>query len=124
MKESHKTIINLRKQGYSYGAIAKAMDLSVNTVTTICRRNGIKLSEIGPMVSKREADLSFCKYCHQPFSNPWHRKQKFFCSVKCHDHYWNEQKRARRIHDKLTAHLVYPTEPTASENQKGDNSPP
>lgn len=106
MNASHETIIDLRKQGYSYGAIADAMDLSINTVTTICRRAGIKLSEIGHKVSKREADLSFCLYCHQPFTNPWHRKTKLFCSTKCHDDYWNEKKKARRIQEKLMANLT------------------
>lgn len=110
MNPRHMEVVRLRKEGFSYGVIAEATGLSINTVITICRRNGIKLKDIGQVVSKRENDLSYCKYCHQPFTNPWHRKTKLFCSSACHDKWWNElrKKAAReelekekRLHEKL-----------------------
>ena len=97
MNLNHSDIIAMRKDGYSYGAIASITGLSINTIAAVCKRAGITIKDIGPSISKREMDISYCKYCHKPFSNPWHRKSKLFCSSTCHDKWWNEKKRKEKL---------------------------
>ena len=92
----HQTIINLRLSGMSYGAIAKSMGLTKSTVATICRRAGIKVTD-PEVIKKGENEIFYCKNCYQPFLNPWNRKTKLFCSPTCHDKWWNEERRKRKL---------------------------
>lgn len=91
-----ENIKKLRENNYSISQIARTLDISVNTVKSICRRYGFTTSEevrgsIPPVIT--QDTLSKCKYCGRLMDNPWHRKQKSFCSDKCRYDYWNQEKR-------------------------------
>lgn len=96
---SHNTqvenIKKLRESNYSLSQIARMLDMSVNTVKSICRRYGFTAEE--PFQNHRETaplDIMLkCKYCGKLMDNPWNRKQKSFCSDKCRYDYWNREKR-------------------------------
>lgn len=94
LNPSHEKIISLRKENYSYNAIAEMMGLSRNTVQSICQRAGVKCTDIEKRVDKEQSDnVKVCKYCGELFVNPWNRKGKVFCSDKCRTNWWNEQRK-------------------------------
>ena len=61
-------IIRLRSEGQSFGKIAAALELSVNTVKSFCSRN-------------KHSRLCYC--CGTPIIQPPHTRQKKFCSNRC-----------------------------------------
>ena len=85
-------IIKLRRENYTYEAIAERLGISVNTIQSICRRAGVVVE------NKQKKDvidynyLSICASCGQPFSNPHHRKTKRFCSQQCRWDFNNARK--------------------------------
>lgn len=47
MTEEQKIqIVDLRERGYSYGQIANALNISINTIKSFCRRNGLVSTKI------------------------------------------------------------------------------
>ena len=80
-KKQQETIRRLRESGMSYNAIAERMDISPNTVKSVCRRNGIQ-------------DLSaraVCLNCHKPLSDNFGPRRRFCCNT-C-KHQWAYQNR-------------------------------
>ena len=74
-------IAELRHENYSYQFIADTLGMPMNTVKSICRRQGF--SADGPRKTKAEkAKATFCKCCLKPLSNDT-RKDKRFCSEHC-----------------------------------------
>lgn len=77
-KKEKEQINELRSQGYGYKKIAQVLDLSVNTVSSYCRRNEIE-----------KYRCAVCKQCGAELKQtPKHRKKKF-CSDKCRFTWWN-----------------------------------
>jgi len=90
MTEEQKTqIINLRDEGYSYGEIASALNISVNTVKSFCRRND-KAKEDKENLEEEQYDN--CKYCGRKLEKNHRGKPKKFCSEKCRREWWKENK--------------------------------
>lgn len=90
-------ITNLRAENYPYSAIAKQIGSTTDTVKSICRRKNINPNPgIAPKTKKEIENLMICKYCSKPFTNPWNRKGKTFCSDECRTNYWNEKKSEER----------------------------
>lgn len=77
--EQKQQIIYLRRDGVGYGHIAKEVGISINTVKSFCRRNG--------MASK--PDGSVCENCGKPIAQNPGRKRKRFCSSACRNAWWN-----------------------------------
>ena len=70
-------IIRLRSEGQSFGKIAAALELSVNTVKSFCSRN-------------KDSRLCYC--CGTPIIQPPHTRQKKFCSNRCRMKWWYAHK--------------------------------
>ncbi len=85
-------IITLRAAGQSYARIAGALNLSVNSVKSFCRRNALSGSA-GSSVKhiKAEAPLgaTACEQCSCPVQQTPGRKHKRFCSDACRTAWWN-----------------------------------
>ena len=79
-KRHKDQVLELRKIGTSYGQIAKTLDMNLNTVKAICRRNR----------EKEQRVFGNCLYCGKPVEQIAKRKQKKFCCDKCRNQWWNE----------------------------------
>ena len=85
-------IIALRAAGQSYARIAEALELSVNSVKSFCRRNALS-SGVGKPVAQIESETTqnatFCEQCGQLTVQTPGRKHKRFCSDACRTAWWN-----------------------------------
>ena len=85
-------IIALRAAGQSYTRIADALNLSVNSVKSFCRRNALS-SGVGSSIKhiKTETPLgaTVCEQCGQLTVQTPGRKRKRFCSDACRTAWWN-----------------------------------
>lgn len=82
--EQRMIVSALRAQGMGYGAIARKVGISENTVKSFCRRNAQK--EDKPVTG---ADEHQCLCCGTPVAQNAGRKEKKFCSDKCRNKWWN-----------------------------------
>ena len=82
--EQRMIVSSLRAQGMGYGAIARKVGISENTVKSFCRRNAQK--EDKPVTG---ADEHQCLCCGTPVAQNAGRKEKKFCSDKCRNKWWN-----------------------------------
>lgn len=69
-------ITKLRLEGYSYKEIADALKISINTVKSFCRRNGL--------TGTSEKKKHICINCGTEID-----EGKKFCSSKCRQEWWN-----------------------------------
>lgn len=84
-QQQKERITEYRASGASYGQIAKALGLSVNTVKSYCQRNPIG-QEQPKLVEVARTDR--CAQCNARLvQTPGHR-QKRFCSTKCRNRWW------------------------------------
>lgn len=72
-----------RSEGLGYGAIATKMGLSVNTVKSFCRRNGLT------GVAKEKAFI-FCRQCGKPLEQEEKKRARKFCCEACRRAWWKE----------------------------------
>lgn len=80
MKGEQKQRLNaLRRSGAGYGQIADALEISINTVKSFCRRHGLSSA----------AKPSVCEQCGRTIEQNPGRKRKRFCSVLCRNKWWN-----------------------------------
>lgn len=80
MKGEQKQRLNaLRRSGAEYGQIADALEISINTVKSFCRRHGLSSA----------AKPSVCEQCGRTIEQNPGRKRKRFCSVLCRNKWWN-----------------------------------
>ena len=82
--EQRMIVSALRAQGMGYGAIARKVGISENTVKSFCRRNAQK--EDKPVTGAGEHR---CLCCGAPVAQQAGRKEKKFCSDKCRNKWWN-----------------------------------
>lgn len=83
-------IARMRKEGYSYSAIAKEIGVNENTVKTFCRRNG--LTGAAAMMPEPEFPgivKKPCQCCGKTMIQYPGRKEKKFCSDACRNRWWN-----------------------------------
>ena len=87
-------IAEMRLQNYSYSFIGRALDLSPNTVKSICRRRGIEAE--GPRKTKTEKkNAPLCKNCHRLLVGG--RSDRTFCSEKCRSEWWKSNRKIIEI---------------------------
>ena len=79
-------IAKLRESGMSYTQISKAMDLSINSIKTYCRRHGLGGTAA---FSVETTETVACAHCGKPVVQNPGRKVKKFCSDKCRMLWWN-----------------------------------
>ena len=98
-QQQKERIAECRATGASYGQIAKALGLSVNTVKSYCQRNP---SGKEPPKPVEAVCVDRCPQCNAPLvQTPGHR-QKRFCSHKCRVAWWKAHPEAM-IRKKLTS---------------------
>ena len=85
-------IIALRAAGQSYARIAGALNLSVNSVKSFCRRNALS-SGVGKSLEQLKSETTqnaaSCEQCGCPVQQTPGRKHKRFCSDACRMAWWN-----------------------------------
>lgn len=80
-----KRITELREQGIGYGKISRILGLSLNTVKSYCRRNGLG----GMRLPIKDEDIHVCKFCGKEVKQNPGRKKKMFCDSSCRQRWWN-----------------------------------
>lgn len=95
-----KAIEKLRNKGAGYKAIAQKLGLSVNTVKSHCRRNGLT----GKQSGTDAIEVLFCKKCGKKLTQTEGAKQKSFCSDECRLSWWKDhpEKVKRKAYYELT----------------------
>jgi len=78
-----ENIIHLRGLGKSYTEIAAAIEVSVNTVSSFCRRVNLDGQ------SKDIRDVGTCRYCGKHIKSKAGFKRRLFCSDACRLSWWN-----------------------------------
>lgn len=94
----------LRGKGYSYGKIAKALNLSENTIKTHCRRHG--LAGVADVPETVDGDNHYCLCCGALVAQNSGRKEKKFCSDQCRMKWWNSH--LDQVQRKATYEFVCP----------------
>ncbi len=80
--------VKLFMDGNGYKAISKELDVSINTIKSFLRRNGLK---------SKNTYIGKCEYCGIRIEQEPGRKAKKFCSDKCRTAWWKKQ--AKEMHD-------------------------
>ena len=75
-------IVQMRKRGLGYTEIARSLGMSVNTVKSYCRRNGLK----GASIAVSE---NVCRQCGSVLKLTPGRKRRQFCSDACRLSWWH-----------------------------------
>ena len=92
--EDRKQIIQLRKQGLGYKAIARALDLTRDSVRGFCKRNNLDghadIVKLNIQVMKEKEIL--CLNCGKPFKTKKQGRPRKYCSDFCRRSWWNKNK--------------------------------
>ena len=78
-----ETVVRLRSQGKSYGDISSELGISVNTISSFCRR--IDIGNSGKDIRL----VATCKQCGKKIKSLTGHKQRQFCSDACRLLWWN-----------------------------------
>lgn len=89
LKIQKDAILALRQQGRSYQEIAGQLDLSPNTVKSVCRRSGTNAPK--PEMST----LDSCKNCGATLPQNAGGRKRAFCCDKCRYTWWNRSRRTQ-----------------------------
>lgn len=87
--QNKQIILTMRQQGSSCSEIAKQMNLSPNTVKSLCHRNKIEAH------TNEEVPADCCKNCGASLSQTPGAKKRAFCSEKCRYTWWNRHRHKR-----------------------------
>ena len=68
------SILQMRRGGMTFAEIGEALDLSSNTVKSVCRRNTFKEQQDGHLPG------TVCKNCGEPLKQTPGARRKVFCS--------------------------------------------
>ena len=99
-------ISKARCSGESYSSIADTLGLSVNTVKSFCRRNGITKDNVSGAETIKE-NKGICVRCGKKLIFSSNAKPKRFCDDKCRISWWNHHRnllRHKREHNLTCAH--------------------
>lgn len=76
--EQKNNIMRMRDKGYSYGVIAKEMDMCISTVKSFCQRKN----------ALTEERIRYCPQCGIEVVQTKGRKEKKYCSKECRQTWW------------------------------------
>ena len=79
-------VLELHSKGYGQSAIAKQLNISINTLKSFFKRNDIK------RIQKDKPKSVNCLYCDAEIKQTSHKKAKKFCSDKCRMAWWKEHR--------------------------------
>lgn len=82
-RKEKESVRFLRGEGYGYLAIATRLGISLNTVKSFCRRNGL-----GGIAEK--PDRQTCRQCGKPLAQEPKRPARKYCSEACRRIWWKE----------------------------------
>ena len=89
MTENQKKLVQIyREKGMSYKAVADSLSVSINTIKTFCKRNGLGGVRTGT-AGTGDGMVTACRCCGKPVRQNPGRKQKRFCSDICRNKWWN-----------------------------------
>lgn len=88
-------IIKRRAKGESMISIATALGLSVNTVKSFCRREGIKpvFQPGADAANGQYKPVIYCAYCGTKLQQTPKAKPKRFCNDTCRNTWWNRERK-------------------------------
>lgn len=95
-------IIKLRTAGNSYGKIAQALGISLNTVKSFCRRNAITETKVDKLSPVTTGEITYCDNCGKAIHQIAKQKRKRFCCDKCRNAWWNrhlDQVKRQAVYD-------------------------
>jgi len=69
-------VLSLRGKGLTYGKISEKLDIPLNTVKSICRREAEKKNR--------------CRNCRQPLTQKSEGRPKAFCCDECRVTWWKK----------------------------------
>lgn len=95
--EQREIIASMRQKHLSYTTISKELGLSINTVKSFCRRNGMATKNV-------RTDAPRCKNCGGIIDNTAGIKPRLFCSDHCKQAWWNKH-RHERISENIVPHV-------------------
>lgn len=75
-------IIRLRKNGLSYKDISIFLNMSINTIKSVCRRLKVEKQSI-------DTNRSICLLCKASLAHINGKKEKKYCSDNCRMKWWN-----------------------------------
>ncbi len=87
--EQKKQIKQMRDKGLKYVDIAGDLGISVNTIKSHCRRNGLAAKK-EPKKAIQKEKKSHCKQCGQPLKQGTRGKPKKFCCERCRRDWWKQ----------------------------------
>lgn len=96
------SIEEMRKNGLGYGRIAQTLGISLNTVKSFCRRNGINGNTSSETAVALTGETTYCENCGREIQQIAKRKKKRFCSDKCRNAWWNshlDQVKRKAVYD-------------------------
>lgn len=89
-QEEIREVESLRRKGYGYVRIGKALGISPNTIKSYCRRH-IGDSEMDAFgLVAFSGETTSCENCGQPIHQLAKRKKRRFCCDKCRNAWWNK----------------------------------
>ncbi|MET3643864.1 RNA polymerase subunit sigma-70 [Streptococcus gallinaceus] len=95
--EEKEKIKELRIKGMGYREISSNMNISLNTIKSYCKRNGLGNE-------KGSENISSSEFCGKAIYQNRKRKKKRFCSDSCRNAWWNKHKDA--VNKKANYELV------------------
>ena len=85
-QQQKEQITRLRATGASFGKIASALGMSVNTVKSYCKRNPVSAENVH--VPQTAMHTERCPQCSVLLRQTSGHRQKRFCSPKCRMAWW------------------------------------
>ena len=85
-----ENISKLRLAGFGYTAIAKRLNISVNTIKSFCKTNN--LGGVKAKKNNSSIEINFCLNCGLELVHTPCKKKKKFCSDKCRSQWWNNNR--------------------------------
>ena len=91
-KDEKEKLKEMRLKGDDYRSIADTLDISIDTVKSYCRRNGLDYATL------QKGEL--CPVCGRPLVNTKGHRQKKYCSEECRRKWWRLHPELRKKLDK------------------------
>ena len=101
-EEMKRTIKQMRFENIGYKKIAQQLGVSLATVQSYCRRNGLTPEELSINVPK---EFIQCLNCGATLQHEANRPNKRFCSDRCRNQFWYKQKESKVPNEALVTRV-------------------
>ena len=105
--EQKNKIIELRKNGTGYKAIASEIGLSRDAVRSFCKSRNLSGFGVAAVmnISEQTENGNICPNCCKTITQPLKGRRKKFCSEKCRRDWWKEHPEKAAQKDTAQYHL-------------------